>query len=287
LPELPEVETVRQGLLPLVGQEIVACDIRRRDVIRDQVSGSDNPRRGRIQPNLIGVGSTIDDIKRHGKQMAIITQVSQSQIQSRGIGIHLGMSGQVLVTDAPKISPAKHVHVVWTTSSGIRFAFRDPRRFGKVVLHSSRESLESDWSRLGPDGKNISSKDLRDACNRTTRSIKSALLDQHLIAGVGNIYADEALFEAQINPLTPSNMLSPQQTTMLARSICKILGKAIKARGSTLRDFRDTSNQTGTAQLLHKMYGRAGQPCMSCQSQIQTAQVAQRTTCWCPSCQPL
>lgn len=289
MPELPEVETVRQGLLPLIGQRVIVCDIHRRDVVRDLTHESKDPRQGRIKPDSIGVDSTIADIRRHGKQLAVILNDSKDRTQA--IGIHLGMSGQVLITDDPghdsKTTPAKHVHVVWTMDSGARIAFRDPRRFGKVVLYPSIESLESDWALLGPDGERISAKELRAACQRTTRAIKATLLDQHLIAGVGNIYADEALFDAKINPLISANKLNSPQTTALAKSIRKILGQAIKARGSTLRDYRDTNNQTGSAQLLHKVYGRANQPCLQCDTPIESAQIAQRTSCWCSNCQPL
>lgn len=289
MPELPEVETVRQGLLPLIGQRLNRCDVHRRDVIRDLTRESEDPRQGRVMPISLGVSSTIDNIRRHGKQLAII--VSDHRIQRdfqnrcHAIGIHLGMSGQVLITSDPKISPAKHVHAVWTTDSGIRIAFRDPRRFGKVVLHASLESLESDWSKLGPDGERITAKALRAGCSSTSRRIKAALLDQHLIAGIGNIYADESLFDAKINPLIPANELSHEQITLLASSIRKILRRAIKARGSTLRDYRDTSNQSGSAQLLHKVYGRSGQQCTDCQNLIESMQIAHRTSCWCPVCQ--
>lgn len=287
MPELPEVETVRKGLEPIIGQQVINCKVNRRDVIRDfgsAQSRNGQPRTGRIKPADLLVGSTIREIRRHGKQLALIGIDSLGN--QRAIGIHLGMSGQVLVDDSPPAKSCTHVHVLWTTNLGVSIAFRDPRRFGKVVLHPSLESLESDWSSLGPDAEHIHVHELRSACSSTSRAIKAALLDQHLIAGVGNIYADEALFKARIYPLVPANTLNAQQTRDLARSIRTILAKAIKARGSTLRDYRDTQNQSGSAQLLHMVYGRAGQTCFVCGAVIQSMQVAQRTTCWCPHCQP-
>ncbi len=316
MPELPEVETVRRGLEPTIGMLIESCDVRRRDVVRDiarwttdlgsGISSKDRPkinvqsRRGGIDPRSLLIGSTITQIRRHGKQLAIIAHdPSQHPNPLHAIGIHLGMSGLVLLTaqstdqpkNQPKISPAKHVHCVWTLrdehGAVRRIAFKDPRRFGKVITYRSVESLESDWARLGPDGEHISAKALGAGCSGTTRSIKAALLDQHLIAGVGNIYADEALFDAQVHPKAHACELSADQIKALARSIRQILQRAINARGSTLRDYRDASDQKGSAQLFHKVYSRAGEACVRCGSGIESEQIAQRTTCWCPQCQAL
>lgn len=287
MPELPEVETVRLGLIPIVGQRVVDCDVRRRDVIRNLGSTSKNNRAGAIDPKALMVGSTIIDITRHGKQLAIICQNKAGH--QHAVGLHLGMSGQVLLSRdharAQEITSRAHVHAVWTLDDGSTIAFRDPRRFGKVVLHASLRSLEKDWELLGPDAESISAKSLGDALSSTTRPIKAALLDQHLLAGVGNIYADEALFDAQIHPRTPANTLSSTQIKALAQSIRMILRNAIKARGSTLRDYRDANNEQGSAQLLHRVYSRSGLPCMRCKASLESCQIAQRTTCWCPVCQ--
>ncbi|MDF1809663.1 MAG: bifunctional DNA-formamidopyrimidine glycosylase/DNA-(apurinic or apyrimidinic site) lyase [Phycisphaerales bacterium] len=284
MPELPEVETVRRGLEPIIGQQIISCKVNRRDVVRDLSKNESSIRKGRIDSSKLFVGSTIQTTRRHGKQLALVNKVHHGVQQV--IGLHLGMSGQVLVSDQPISKSLTHVHVLWTTNKGISIAFRDPRRFGKVVLHPSLESLESDWAKLGPDAEQIHVADLRAGCSSTSRAIKAALLDQSLIAGVGNIYADEALFVSGLNPMIPANALNQQQTALLARSIRSIMRNAIKARGSTLRDYRDTKNQTGSAQLLHKVYGRNGEPCTQCGSELQSAQIVQRTTCWCPECQP-
>ena len=289
MPELPEVETVRLGLLPIVGQRVVACDVRRRDVVRHLGSTSKNNRKGSIDPQSLMIESTIIDITRVGKQLAIIVQ--DPSRHQHAIGLHLGMSGQVLLSRDhnrdQEIKSRSHVHVVWTLDDGSTIAFRDPRRFGKVVLHDSLRSLENDWARLGPDAESISAKSLGAALSSTSRPIKAALLDQHVLAGVGNIYADEALFDARIHPLTPSHTLTKAQVTTLAKSIRTILRRAIKARGSTLRDYRDANNEQGSAQLLHCVYSRSGQPCSRCQTPIESCQIAQRTSCWCPKCQSI
>jgi len=284
MPELPEVETVRRGLEPIIGQKIINCKVNRRDVIRDLSKSKSSNRKGHLDPAKLLVGSKIESIRRHGKQLAIVSK-AHNKIQ-QAIGLHLGMSGQVLVSDQPISKSLTHVHVAWTTNKGLTIAFRDPRRFGKIVLYPSPESIESDWAKLGADAEQIHVAALRAGCSSTSRAIKAAFLDQHLIAGVGNIYADEALFAARLNPMISANALTQQQTALLARSIRSIMSKVIKARGSTLRDYRDTKNRTGSAQLLHQVYGRAGQLCTQCKSELQSAQIAQRTTCWCPVCQP-
>ncbi|MEX0876110.1 MAG: bifunctional DNA-formamidopyrimidine glycosylase/DNA-(apurinic or apyrimidinic site) lyase [Phycisphaerales bacterium] len=283
MPELPEVETVRRGLLPIVGRTITDCDVRRRDVVRDRASGNPNPRRGPIDPRSLLVGSRITEIARKGKQLALIG--TDRDGRARCVVVQLGMSGRVLLTDEPRIVPATHVHVVWKLDTGGRVAFRDARRFGGVVLHGPRESLQRAWSELGPDGLEIRAAELGAGLSGTTRSVKAALLDQKLIAGVGNIYADEALFEAGIHPRTRGCDLDHHQVRGLAGAIRAVLARAVDARGSTLRDYRDASDRSGSAQLLHRVYGRAGKACIVCGGAIESASLAQRTTCWCPVCQ--
>jgi len=280
MPELPEVETIRSGLEPIVGVEIRDCRVRRRDVVRDQWLDNSVHRRGPIEPGSLLVGASVVRLERKGKQLALIGS------NGRVIVIQLGMSGQVGLTSATKIPNAKHVHIVWILRNGQRMFFRDTRRFGGIVLYRTLKAHEHAWSRLGPDALNISTKDLQRALSRTQRAIKVALLDQHLLAGVGNIYADESLFDAGINPFCISDALEHKQVVRLAGSIRKILARAIKARGSTLRDYRDTDAQPGSAQLEHMVYARAGQPCLVCGTTLRSTRMAQRITCWCPRCQP-
>lgn len=285
MPELPEVETVRRGLAPIVGQSVEGVMLRRRDVARDLTKRSGDLRRGKINPAALLAGCTLTEIARKGKQLALIGRDDAGA--ERAVMVHLGMSGQVLLLNAGEDEPRDHAHCVWTLGSGHRVVFRDPRRFGKLVLHGPRGSLERAWDQLGPDGLEITPKTLGAALSGTRRSIKAALLDQKLIAGVGNIYADEALFEARINPQQRACDLSDAQARGLSRSIMTVLKRAIRARGSTLRDYRDSRNRSGEAQRLHRVYGRAGRHCTICQILIVKAQIAQRTTCWCPKCQPI
>jgi formamidopyrimidine-DNA glycosylase len=283
MPELPEVETVRRGLEPIIDHTIVACDVRRRDVIRDRCADLSNPRRGRIEPGSLGIGSRVIGLERHGKQLALALR--RGGAPGRFIVIQLGMSGQVSLVDTPRIPDAKHVHVVWTLDDGRRVCFRDARRFGGVTLLPDRSTLESCWSSLGPDALTISGEQLRHTLKSSTRAIKAALLDQAVLAGVGNIYADEALHRAGIDPCTPCHALSGEQVISLTRCTREVLDAAVRARGSTLRDYRDPSANPGEAQHLHRVYARAGEACLTCGTTIRSTQVAQRTTCWCPACQ--
>lgn len=283
MPELPEVETVRRGLEPIVGCAVSGCQVRRRDVVRDRTHDTPNPRRGPIAPENLGTGRRVHALERRGKQMAIaLTDASGDE---HFIVVQLGMSGQVSLIDTPRIASAKHVHVVWALDDGRRVCFRDPRRFGGITLLPDRASLGSFWSSLGPDALRIGAGALRDRLARTKRAVKAALLDQSVLAGVGNIYADEALHRAGIDPRTPADALEASRVRDLARCTRSVLNDAVRARGSTLRDYRDANDKAGQAQLLHRVYGRAGLPCPACSTPIASAQIAQRTTCWCPRCQ--
>jgi formamidopyrimidine-DNA glycosylase len=283
MPELPEVETVRRGLEPIIGHMIVGCDVRRRDVVRDQTTNAANPRRGRIEPIPLGIGCNVIRLERLGKQMAVVVQDPDQR--ERMIVIQLGMSGQVSLIDTPRIPDAKHVHVVWTLGDGRRVCFRDPRRFGAVTLLRDRDQLDSFWAQLGPDALTISAAQLRNAISGSTRMIKVALLDQSVLAGVGNIYADEALHRAGIDPRMLCDRIDSDTVRTLAQAIRWILRGAVRARGSTLRDYRDVNDQEGRAQRNHLVYSRSGLPCLGCGTRVESTRIAQRTTCWCPLCQ--
>jgi formamidopyrimidine-DNA glycosylase len=166
--------------------------------------------------------------------------------------------------------------------------FRDPRRFGGVRTYPSFAELhKARWSDLGPDATE-SPRALADRLlefKSSTRAIKAALLDQAVLAGVGNIYADEALFAAGIKPQRRLRRVKPAEAIKLAESLSAILGRAIEAKGSTLRDYRTASGESGGFQNQHQVYGRARLPCFRCETLLRSALVGQRTTVWCPSCQ--
>lgn len=283
MPELPEVETLRRSLEPdLLGRTILRATVRRRDML---VAPGDPPggfSRSRSEQSPVPLragwmleGMNINALMRRGKQLAI-------ECGQAAIVIQLGMTGSACVVDAEADAPA-HTHVLWRLENGRSLAFSDPRRFGCVrLLPDGTRAL---WAALGPDALSVRGSALAARLVRTARPIKAALLDQAVVAGVGNIYADEALFAARIPPALRADRLDAASSRVLAREIRRILRAAIERGGSTIRDYRDASGNAGGYQLVHKVYGRGGEPCRRCRTALAQSQVAQRTTVWCPRCQ--
>lgn len=273
MPELPEVECIRRSIEPhLLGRTLHAVTLHRPSVC------TRSPARTPYSRALLK-GAVIARTLRHGKQLALIAH------DERTLCIHLGMSGQLLLNPPAGLS---HVHALWTMCEpATTLVFRDPRRFGGLwTFESPEQLLTRRWARLGPDALSIQPDELATALTSTTRPVKAALLDQTLLAGVGNIYADEALFHARIHPLTPGNALDILHATALALAIRETLASAIEARGSTLRDYRNADGSRGQAATLHRVYARAGLPCTRCSRALSGTRIAQRATVWCPSCQP-
>ncbi len=275
MPELPEVETVRLGLAPVLGVPIGRVRVERRDVVRDHAER----RRGRLEPGDLLEGGTIASTRRRGKQLALVGS------GGRLVLIHLGMSGQVLVLPGGAKVAGGHAHVVWTLKDGRRVVFRDPRRFGGVWLLPDQAALDARWDALGVDGLSVTGEDLQRSLGSSRRSVKPALLDQAGVAGVGNIYADESLFEARIDPRRPCDTLTPGEWAKLAGAIRSVLAAGIVAGGSTLRDYRRPDGTPGSGVGGHRVYGRGGQPCVRCARPLSKALLAQRTTVWCEHCQ--
>lgn len=287
MPELPEVESVRRALdSRLVGRRVEAARLLRRDML---VCPGDPPggfsRSGQAPPNtrvpsrLLLRGQVIASTERHGKQLALVGASGGVLL------VHLGMSGQLLLTDKP-VSAHDHVHAHWKLDQGERLLFRDPRRFGGLWSFPSLAALHAArWDALGPDALTLRGADLARALAGTRRPIKAALLDQRAVAGVGNIYADEALFASGIDPARPANSLSPDQARDLAREIRRVLRQAIHAGGSSLRDYRTLEGARGSFQSRHRVYARGGLPCRRCGARLESLTIAQRTTVRCPSCQ--
>ncbi|MEM9417765.1 MAG: bifunctional DNA-formamidopyrimidine glycosylase/DNA-(apurinic or apyrimidinic site) lyase [Planctomycetota bacterium] len=276
MPELPEVETVRRTLEAAVrGKHIASVRLYRADVVR----GSDT----------LLAGERIDRVERKGKQLALISEGGrQSGAACRCVCVHLGMSGSLRVvhrSDSDATSD-KHVHVVWELPDGMQVLFRDPRRFGGVWgFADEAELLETRWKKLGPDALLITPKQLHTGLSRTKRALKAALLDQHLVAGLGNIYVDELLYATKLHPLKPASEVARPESQRLVRTTRRILSRAIKAGGSTLRDYVDAQGQSGGFQTQHKVYSRGGEPCPSCGKPLDTMVVAGRTTTACDRCQ--
>jgi len=236
-------------------------------------------------------GQRLASIDRRGKQLIL------RAVSGRAIGIHLGMTGQCLVLRAgEQPRQSDHIHMRWqlvddsaadhvNAQTPAELLFRDPRRFGELRAFATPAEADVYLARLGPDALHISGEALYDAVHGSSRAIKAALLDQAVLAGVGNIYADEALFAAQIRPSAKARGLSRVRLQALAASIRVTLERAVAAGGSTLRDYLDADGNAGTFLTQHRVYGRGGQPCVVCSGVLRQTQVAQRTTVHCPACQ--
>lgn len=295
MPELPEIEHLRRTLEPhLVGARVTGVDLRRRDMVR--VAGSRQALRAVNNAHLLH-GATVTSIVRHGKSLAFLAD------NGRVLATHMGMSGSLVVRQKDHVHDSdKHLHCIWTllrsepapslrrsvasSLQSFQLFYRDPRRFGGLWPLASLEELnERLWSRLGPDALSIDGETLRDRLARTTQPIKAALLNQSLVAGVGNIYADEALFAAGIHPLTKPTRIALDGYGALATAIRSIMLAAVNSGGSTISDYRDATGQAGSFAFQHAVYGRAELPCMRCGRPLRSIVVGQRTTVFCQLCQ--
>jgi len=270
VPELPEVETLRRSLAPIVGRKVLSATLHRRDVLT-------LPTRGRVLPEHLLVGAKFKELRRRGKQMAVVAG------DGRVLLIHLGMTGQVRHGLVSK--KEVHTHATWNLDDGSSVYFNDPRRFGGLWFFPNLAALDERWVELGPDALTISGGELAMRAKDSKRAIKAVLLDQTVLAGVGNIYADEALFESGISPRRLATRMTTEGFEKLAETVRSVLERAIKAKGSTLRDYRDASGQAGSAQDGHKVYGRGGLPCLTCGTTLTQQTLAQRTTVMCRRCQ--
>jgi formamidopyrimidine-DNA glycosylase len=274
VPELPEVESTRLSLEPgLLGRVVVQAHLRRADICETGAGKA-------CSAHDLLEGATIARLTRHGKQLALIAA------DGRTLVVQLGMSGslRVLVPGAPE--PRGHVHAVWTLNDGSRLIFRDPRRFGGLTAFATLDQLRRmRWSELGPDASRITGAKLRSRAGESKRAIKAALLDQAVLAGVGNIYADESLFRAGIRPSRRADRLVRGEYETLAGAIRRTLARAIRDGGSTIRDYANGAGAAGRAQLTHAVYGRAGGACLVCGGALRATRIAQRATVYCPQCQ--
>ncbi len=264
MPELPEVQTVVDSLAPiLINRKITAVKHLRGDILTP--AGFDLAQ--------LLAGKLVLTIHRRAKRIVF------SLDDCNRFYIHLGMSGRLTVT-RPEQPRAPHTHlVIEFGESELRFV--DPRRFGGIWWMGQ----SPDDPALGPEPLSLRSAEFGKRLAGTRRAIKSALLDQYLIAGLGNIYVDESLFVAGVHPLMPANKLSPAQIQRLSRAIKQVLRRSIKARGSSLRDYVDANGERGSFQKLHKVYDRADQPCRTCKTSIRRIVLTGRSTHFCPQCQ--
>ena len=282
MPELPEVETVRRGLLPVMEGRVIA---------RAQVNRPDLrwPLPDRMADRL--TGQRVLSLRRRSKY--ILADLSSGE----SLLIHLGMSGRMLVSggmlgafhhDHP--APEKHDHVVLDMEDGGRVTFNDARRFGAMdLVETASAETHPLLASLGPEplGNSFDDSYLVAALQGRRTPIKSALLDQHLVAGLGNIYVCETLFRARISPRRLAGELSARRAASLVPIIREVLSEAIEAGGSSLRDHRQTNGELGYFQHTFRVYDREGQPCTTpgCTGTIARIVQSGRSSFYCPRCQ--
>ncbi len=265
MPELPEVETIRRQLDPLVrGRTVVAVD--------------SHPAANFAAASEV-VGALIEEVGRRGKYLIV------SLADERELIVHLGMTGSLRVT--PPDDPGdRYVRARWELDSGGVLEFRDVRRFGRIAVVDSGDyrSLPT-LARLGPEplSPEFDGDVLWAGLKSSNRRVKTQLLSQRPVAGVGNIYADEALFRAGVNPAL--RRLTRAQAGRLALAIRTVLTEGIEHGGTTLRDYRTVSGEKGGHQFHLLCYGRAGEPCVRCGGELSGRVLDGRSTTWCRSCQ--
>lgn len=280
MPELPEVETIRRDLLPRVrGRRIARLEF------PPDPRGCRLLRRCRSPSALSRLlsGRRILDLRRRGKYLLFVLDSGDFLI------VHLGMSGRLILRDPSRPAPA-HLRAVLSLRGGGALHYTDPRKFGEFYLFSERRNETAvDPFRLGPEplGKGFDSGRLRTALAERRSPVKAVLLDQKAVAGLGNIYSDEALFRARLDPRRRADRVRAGSVRALHRAIRSVLSEAIRARGTTAEDggYRDGFDRAGAFQFRLRVYQRKGRPCPRCSAPIATARIAGRTSHFCPKCQ--
>jgi formamidopyrimidine-DNA glycosylase len=281
MPELPEVETVARGLQKSVtGRRIVSVRLGKTDFIDDPAA---------LEQHL--PGRRIEAVERYGKFMLLrlsprgnADPSSQNgDAESASLLVHLGMTGQLAPCAAAQ-PYAKHTHVWFELDDGRELRYTDPRRFGRMA-YLTGSGLAQELTVFGADPLLISAEDFVSLVRSRNARIKALLLNQSVLRGVGNIYADESLWRAKIHPMRRGTELSKKQALVLRRVLQDVLRKAILARGSSISDFLDAEGQPGEYQRHHRAYGREGKPCYRCGATIQRVIVAGRSSYFCPKCQ--
>ena len=282
MPELPEVETVRRGLAPVMeGQRIAAVQVNRPDLRF--------PLPERLASRL--TGTEVTALRRRSKYILADLSTGETLL------IHLGMSGRMLISGAQlgvfhhdHPAPAKHDHVVLDIAGGVRVTFNDARRFGAMdLITTNRADVHPLLAALGPEplGNAFDETYLVARLKGRNTPIKSALLDQRVVSGLGNIYVCEALYRARISPLTRAGDLATQHVGGLVPLIREVLTEAIEAGGSSLRDYRQADGELGYFQHRFHVYDREGDPCPTpgCTATIARVVQSGRSSFYCPQCQ--
>lgn len=279
MPELPEVETNRRGLAQCVtGLTIDQVDIYWPRIVKTEMD--------LLKWSQELQGRTIERMDRRAKYLIFVL--------SQGLALvsHLRMEGKYFyypVDQIPEVK-GKHVHLIMTFTDGSQLQYQDVRKFGRFELMPQTELADYfKAKKIGPEPTPESFKldGFYAGLGKISRAIKPALLDQKLVAGLGNIYVDEALFQAQIHPLTPAKDLSYDQASRLHAAIIDVLARAVEAGGTTIRTYLNSLGEAGSFQVQLAVYGQTGQPCPRCGHPVEKMVVGQRGTHYCPICQPL
>lgn len=267
MPELPEIETIKISMEVNLGACAKQIEVLRSDIIRQ----------ADFDPEEL-YGQTLSLISRRGKYLIL------TLAEGHFVVVHLGMSGRfyMMEEDAEVLEP--HVHFILHLDNGRKLIYRDTRRFGGIWL--SRDTTQL-FAQMGvePLSSDFTVDYLARVLQNRKTAIKTFLLNQKLISGLGNIYADEALFEARIKPDRPAASLKPREIQRLHQTIQKVLQQSIDRRGTTFRDYRDGFNQTGENQNYLNVYGRKSLPCPLCGAAIEQQKIGGRSSHYCPHCQ--
>jgi len=323
MPELPEVETIACGLRPqLTGRRIVSVSVRNEGTVQGDAAAfarcvpgrviSGVGRRGKLLLMELAPLDGLDvtdgpDITDGGKPAGSAPDAADlmacrdvagkasgkggKEAKSGGrtvphlLGVHLKMTGRLFVY-GPEVAPNAHTRVVFGLDDGNRLFFDDARKFGYVRALSHVDLATWDfWRSLGPEPLEIDAPDFAELFRGRRGRIKALLLDQTVIAGIGNIYADESLFRASIRPDAQAGDLSPARLRVLHGHLVDVLRESIAECGSSIRDYRDAHGDAVAFQNRFRVYGRSGQPCVACGRTLTTGKVAGRTTVYCERCQ--
>lgn len=276
VPELPEVETTRRGLAPWLEGRRLARIITRVPALRWPIPAE-------FTQQL--TGADVTTLERRAKWLLLRTRCGTGHGHGTGL-LHLGMTGSFRVLCDPR-PPGRHDHLDLITDAGIILRFNDPRRFGAALWTGDDPALHPLLAPLGPEplGDGFNGAYLHARCQRRDVAIKPLIMNAHIVVGVGNIYASEALFRAGIHPARAAGRISRPRIDALVTAIREVLVEAIRAGGTTLRDFHHGDGQPGYFSQQLRVYDRAGLPCMVCGTAIRKTILGQRSSYYCPQCQ--
>jgi formamidopyrimidine-DNA glycosylase len=280
MPELPEVETIARGL-----EKRIAGDTIESVWLGEKPEPLKSPA---AEIASVLEHSRIVRVRRVGKHIAFDLErksAGQKPAIARGQWIvHLGMTGQLLIA-SPSVEMAKHTHAVLKLASGRELRFVDPRRFGRLAVVRIDTQHGTGFAAPGDEPLETRIDHFIPLFRNRKTPIKSALLNQKLLSGVGNIYADEALFRAKVRPRRRASSLTRAELQKLHTGLLHVLHEAIKAGGSSVSDYVDAAGKEGFFQLKHRVYGREGKPCLVCRTPIKRVIIAGRSSHYCPHCQ--